>query len=70
MKLIVRSSKLANIFTSSNVYSNKIDVSIRFSILSALISKKLSLSLSNSYTHTAKNLRTFIERAYLIVGKI
>lgn len=67
MKLIVKSSKLVTIFTSSNVYSNAIFVNIRYDILSALKGKRLSLNLSNSYTHTANQSKSFFIPSYLIV---
>ncbi len=70
MKLIVKSTKFAEIFTSNNVYSNAITGDIEYDILSALKGKKLSLNLSKSYTHTAKELKAFIDRSYLIVGKL
>ncbi|KKQ34857.1 MAG: hypothetical protein US51_C0025G0011 [Microgenomates group bacterium GW2011_GWA2_37_6] len=67
MKLIVKSSKLATIFTSCNVYSNVIAVNIKYDILSALRGKKLSLNLSNSYTHTANQFNFSFIASYLIV---
>ena len=67
MKLIVKSSKLVTIFTLSNVYSNAIFVNIKYDILSALKGERLSLNLSNSYTHTANQSKSFFIASYLIV---
>lgn len=57
MKLIAKSTKLATFFTSTNVYSNLLlDFGLN-SIVLASAMRKISLSLSKSYTHTANHYR-------------
>lgn len=67
MKLIVKSSKLARIFTSCNVYSNEKLYALLNGIVLSIAGGKRSLNLSNSYTQTANQSKSFFIASYLIV---